>query len=111
GGTWQQRWQSSGAEAAAATWQQLPAQPAHCGRTHAGAASGELAPALLTAIGADIVRPSLAWLAAGGCRHAELARAMAISRDPGGFAQLQELCDSDPAVTRPVCNHTPRRAA
>ena len=70
-----------------------------------------LVSALVTAICADIVRPSLGWLAAGERDHAELARGMAALRDPDGFARLRALCDSDPAVSKTARSHTLRRAA
>ncbi len=111
GGSWQQRWLASGADAAGAAWRQLPRgclsrRPGHDDRRPAGLAS-----ALVAAICADIVRPSPGWLAASGCDHAELARAMAAFRDAGGFARLRALCDSDPAVTGTARSHTIRRAA
>ena len=72
-----------------------------------------LVSALITAVGAGIVRPSLAWLVAGGCEHAELARAMSALRDPGGFARLRALCDggSAAAVSKTARTRTLRRAA
>jgi hypothetical protein len=36
---------------------------------------------------------------------------MAVLRDAGGFARLQELCDSDPAVTGTARSRTLRRVA
>ena len=62
---------------------------------------------------ADIIRPSLSWLAAGGCDHAGLARAMAAFRDPAGFAQLQAPGDNGPATPAPKSarSHALRRAA
>jgi integrase len=81
-------------------------RPGHDDRGLAGLAS-----ALVIAICADIVRPAPGWLAAGGCDHAELARAMAAVRDPGGSARLRALCDSDLAVTGTARSHTIRRAA
>ena len=101
GGSWQQRWPASGADTAAAAWWQLardwprpPGQPVP--------AVAALVSALIAAICADIVRPSLAWLAAGRRDHPELARAMAAFRDPAGFAQLRAvLGNSDPAVSNP----------
>ena len=70
-----------------------------------------LVSALVTAICADIVRPSLAWLVACGRDHGELARTMAAFRDPEGFARLRAVCDSDPAVSKTAGSHTLRRAA
>ena len=111
GGSWQQRWLASGADTAAAAWWQLardwprpPGQPVP--------AVAALVSALIAAICADIVRPSLAWLAAGRRDHPELARAMAAFRDPAGFAQLRAvLGNSDPAVSKSAGSHTLRRAA
>jgi hypothetical protein len=56
------------------------------------------------------VRPSLAWLVAGGCDQAALARAMAASRDTSGFTRLQSHCDRA-AVSAAARGHTLRRAA
>jgi hypothetical protein len=73
---------------------------------------GALTAALIAVIAGDVVRPSLAWLAAAGC-DAELARAMAAFRDPQGFARLGDLCDHGPGgpVTKTARHHTLRRAA
>ena len=90
GGSWQQRWLASGADAAGAAWRQL--LPGGWLNRRPGPAvpvTSALVSALITAVGADIVRPSLAWLVAGGCEHAELARAMSALRDPEGFARLR----------------------
>ena len=92
---WQQRWLASGADAAgragrcAASW----LVPAAC----AGVAA-ERASSLLVLVGADVIRPSLAGLAATGHPGA-LARNMICSRDPGGFARLREFCPRRPGVT------------
>jgi integrase len=111
GGSWQQRWLASGADTAGAAWWQLPRDWLHRRPGHRAPAVAALVSAQVTAICSDILRPSLAWLAAGRRDHGELARAMAALRDPGGFAQLQALCDSDPAVTATARSHTLRRAA
>ena len=69
GDSWQQRWLASGAEEAGTSWRQLPARwPGS--RDIPGGAGGRRrwASALIAVIAADVVRPSLAWLAAGGCR-------------------------------------------
>ena len=52
---------------------------------------------LLVLVGADVIRPSLAWLLTGGKKR-ELARNMICSRDPGGF-ELCQFCRDDPAIT------------
>ena len=113
GGSWQQRWLASGAEQAGTSWWQLPARwPG--GRDIPGMRRhGALAAALIAMITADVVRPSLAWLAAGGCRHADLARAMAAGRDSQTLARLRAVCDSDPGVAASAAarNHAVQRAA
>ena len=111
GGSWQQRWLASGADAAGAAWWQLARDWLHRRSGHPVPKVAALVSALVTAICADIVRPSLAWLAAGGRDHGELARAMAVLRDPEGFARLRALCDSDPAVSKTAGSRTQRRAA
>ena len=87
----------------------MAGQPGHPGR----ARRGGLGAALIAVIAADVVRPSLAWLAAGGCRHADLARAMAAGRDSQGLARLRTVCDSDPGVAASAAarNHAVQRAA
>ena len=110
GGSWQQRWLASGADTAGAAWWQL-ARDWLDRSGHPVPAVAALVSAQVTAICADIVRPSLAWLVAGERDHAELARAMAALRDPEGFARLRALCDSDPAVSKTARSHTLRRAA
>ena len=110
GSSWQQRWLASGADAAAAGWWQLPRDWLRRSG-HPVPAVAALVSVLIAAICADIVRPSLAWLAAGGRDHGELARAIAAVRDPDGFAGLRAVCDSDPAVPETARSHTLRRAA
>jgi integrase len=113
GDSWQQRWLSSGADRAGTSWWQLPARWADSQDLPGAPRGGGLAAALLAVIAADVVRPSLSWLAAGGCRHADLARAMAACRDGQGLARLRAVCDSDPGVAASAAarNHALRRAA
>ena len=100
GRTWQARWASSGADAAGPTWREVPAKWLR--------ATGQWSPwrhdmavsALSVVIAADVVRPSLGWLAGGGpAAGGLLARNMAVARDPEGFAQLAALCDATPGVS------------
>jgi len=111
GGSWQQRWLASGADAAGAAWWQLARDWLQRRSGHPGPAVAALVSALVTAVCSDILRPSLAWQVAGGRDHAELARAMAALRDPEGFARLRALCDSDPGVSKTAGSRTLRRAA
>ena len=118
GGSWQQRWLASGADAAGTAWRQQRRLLAEPVVRLAVPVTSALVSALITAVCAGLVRPSLAWLAAGGCEHAELARAMSALRDPGGFTQLQALCDGGSAAAvsktartrtlRPGCGHAGR---
>jgi hypothetical protein len=112
GGSWQERWLASGAEALGAAWLQLPAQWLHQRAGHLDRRVSMLFRALVTAIGGDIVRPSLAWLVTA--RHdTGLARVMAAYRDPPGFALLAELCEHGPGGPVPKTARTQilRRAA
>jgi integrase len=111
GSSWQQRWLASGADAAGAAWWQLARGWLHRRPGHLVPAVPALVSALVMAICADILRPSLTWLAASRRDHAELARAMTALRDPEGFARLRALCDGDPAVSKTARSHTLRRAA
>jgi hypothetical protein len=107
GASWQQRWLASGADRAGAGWLALPGQ----WLSQRGGRARLLPWALMVAVCGDIVRPSLAWLVAGGC-EADLARAMAAFRDPHGFAQLAELCDrAGGPAGKTARAHTLRRAA
>jgi integrase len=112
GGSWQERWLASGAEALGARWLQRPAQWLHQRAGHLDRRVSTLPWALAAVVGGDIVRPPLSWLVTAGC-DAELAHAMAAFRDPRGFAQLAELCDHGPGgpVPKTARTHTLRRAA
>jgi integrase len=113
GGSWQERWLASGSEAAGAGWRQLPGGWLNRRSGHGAPLPSALVSALITAICADVVRPSLTWLIAGGCEHAALARAMPALRDPEGFARLRALCDggSAAAVSKTARTRTLQRAA
>ena len=113
GDSWQQRWLSSGAERAGTSWWQLPARWADSRDIPGARRAGGLGAALLAVIAADVVRPSLSWLVAGGCRHADLARAMAACRDGQGLARLRAACGNDPGVAASAAarSHAVRRAA
>ncbi len=106
GGSWQQRWLASGADAAGAGWLRLPGQWLSCRGGQA-----RLVPwALTVAVCGDIVRPSLAWLLTAGY-DADLSKAMAAFRDPQGFAQLAGLCGHGGQAAKAARTHTLRRAA
>ena len=112
GDSWQQRWLASGAEQAADGWWQLPARRAGSRYLPGMRRFGALTAALIAVIAGDVVRPSLAWLAAAGC-DAELAQSMAALRDPQGFARLGDLCQAGPGgpAAKTTRNYVLRRAA
>ncbi len=100
GRTWQARWTSSGADAAGPTWREVAAKWLQATGQWSPRHHGTLVGALPVVIAADVVRPSLGWLAGGGpAAGGLLARNMAVARDPEGFAQLAALCDATPGVS------------
>nr|MDQ2815836.1 aldehyde dehydrogenase family protein [Actinomycetota bacterium] len=64
-----------------------------------------------TRAAADIVRPSMHWLLAGGAANDHFTRALAAERDPAGFARLQGLLDADPELSATARRVTVHRAA
>ncbi len=112
GRTWQERWLSSGADAAGATWREVPKEWLRLQRHDAPWRHEALTEALPVAISADVLRPSLAWLVGGGPAHGGLlVRNLAVSRDPEGFARLAAACDADPSVSAAARSQTIYRAA
>ena len=100
GGTWQERWVSSGADAAGHDWRHLPAIWLRLRCDHFDGHRAALVAAVTVAVCADVVRPSLSWLAGGGFGQGGLlVRHLAVSRDVKGFARLRTRCDSDPGVS------------
>jgi integrase len=98
GQAWQQRWLASGADAAGERWAEGPARWLRDRGAYSPPRLELMTSSLLVLVGADIVRPSLAWLLTGGKKR-KLARNMICSRDPEGFARLHQLCRDDPAIT------------
>jgi hypothetical protein len=111
GETWQQRWMASGADEAGGNWRDQPI----AWQREQGRASqwlrDELSGALVVSACGDIVRPSLRCLVAGGAGKGALTRNLARTRDPGGFARLQALCDADSHVSAEAVSLTLRRTA
>jgi integrase len=111
GETWQQRWMASGADEAGGNWRQ---EPIAWKREHGRESRwlrAELSGALVVSVCGDLIRPSLACVAAGGAGKGALTRSLARTRDPGGFARLQALCDADPHVSAEAVGLTLRRTA
>ncbi|MQS16820.1 site-specific integrase [Streptomyces kaniharaensis] len=85
GTTWQQRWNASPASVSYDGWREpVFAWAAAHGRPPGRAWSDA---GLLALICADVIRPSMQWLAGNPSRH--LRPALAATRDPGGFARLE----------------------
>jgi hypothetical protein len=98
GDTWQDRWITSGADAAGnPAWRGLLADwLAAAGRgprdpEHVSLLAGRTVMALICA---DVIRPSLGWLLAPAT-PAGLSAEMARVRDPAGFAALAVICQDD----------------
>lgn len=111
GQSWQQRWAASGAESAGAGW-----RPVASGwlREHGQGAPWRLAAlssALAVVIGADVIRPSMRWVALGATGQGTLVRAMSSGRDIEGFARLRRLCDADPDIPAPIAKAILYRSA
>ena len=98
GHTWQERWLSSGADAAGEEWAQGPSQWLESLGQFSINRLALMTSSLLIMVGADVVRPSLSWLLTGGKKR-KLARNMIRSRDPASFEQLRLLCESDAGIT------------
>jgi integrase len=92
GQTWQQRWAASGAEQAA-DWRVLATASSADGRTGTALRNfrARHARGLAVLICADVIRPSVSWLLATPAPK-NLAAAMARTRDPEGFAAVEEQC-------------------
>ncbi|MGW0874192.1 tyrosine-type recombinase/integrase [Streptomyces sp. NPDC002740] len=91
GQTWQQRWQASGIEGAGAAWRPVIKHWLHERGLKAAWRMPVVGRALATVISAELLRPSVIWLAAGAGRQGVLVRSMARSRDPDGFERLRKL--------------------
>jgi integrase len=103
GDTWQERWAASGAEDTA-DWRALPARWLKDGnriRDDHGPEVSRLGTGMILLVTGDALRPGLPFLLTFTSRH--LAAEMARSRDPEGFARLENLCEmvpDSPVATR-----------
>jgi hypothetical protein len=111
GSTWQERWMVTGTDSAGNGWRRIPARWLHEHGTGADWRVKALVSALLMAISADLIRPSLAWLVTKPTGPGSLVRHLARTRDPDGFARLRALCDADPHVSSVAGSHTLYRTA
>lgn len=89
GGSWQQRWQASGAEAAK-DWRELfKREPAD---RSPDSQAPHLSSGLLVLVCADIIRPSLGWLLRFAPVRRTLAIEMARTRDGKAFSAMNHTC-------------------
>jgi integrase len=111
GETWQERWMASGADAAGGSWRQVTTAWLR-GHGHRSEHRQEvLTRAVVVAISADLIRPSLSWLAEANFRKGSLVNALAQLRDPDGFRRLRAACSNDPAVSAPAAQRAVYRTA
>jgi len=111
GTTWQQRWLASGADAAGLAWRQQTARWLQARGQDSRWLHDGMCAAIVPMICADLIRPSLPWLASGATAHGPLVPLMTAARDPAGFAALRAACQSDPGVSPAVARLTAYRAA
>ena len=97
GDSWQQRWAVSGADPAGGDWAQHPEQWLRRQGRYSENRLQLMSSSLLVLVGADVVRPSLAWLLTGGKKR-KLIRNMVYGRDRAGFDRLRRLCEQDLAI-------------
>ena len=111
GDTWQERWMASGADVAGGSWRQVTTAWLH-GHSHQSQHRQEvLTRAIVVAISADIIRPSLSWLAEANFRKGILVNALAQFRDHEGFRRLRAACSADPAVSTSAAGRAVYRTA
>jgi Phage integrase family len=111
GDTWQQRWQASGAQSAGPDWRQSCEPWLDARSIHVGQRMDLLSIGVNLMVSADLIRPSLTWLAAPSISSWALARNLQASRDPTGFARLRAACQADPHVSQSACQAIMGRAA
>jgi integrase len=109
--TWQQRWVASGAESAGAGWRAIAADWLGAHGRGAPWRLGALSSTLAVFISADVIRPSMWWVASSVIGRGALVRAMSSGRDAEGFARLRALCDADPDILDLVTKSILHRSA
>jgi hypothetical protein len=94
GGSWQDRWLASGAEASG-DWRDL-VRNWRGGRLgwSPGRGLAHIGAGLLVLICADVIRPGIGWLLRCAPAPRNLAAEMARTRDAAAFAELASLCQS-----------------
>jgi len=111
GHTWQDRWLASGADADGSAWRQRLAGWLHEHGPDTQHHRDVMGRAVVVAISADVIRPSLHWLITATFRRGAFVGDLATCRDPGGFVRLRALCEADPSVPPAATSRTLYRAA
>ena len=111
GGSWQDRWLASGADAGNGAWRQVPLAWLRERRHRAQWRHDAFFRALRVIVSADVIRPSLTGLVTTTFTHGSLAAVMARHRDPAGFARLTALCSADPGIGPAAATRTAHRSA
>jgi len=111
GSTWQQRWLASGAETAGPEWKRACVPWLNEHGIDVAQRLELLSIGLNLMVCADLVRPSVRWLAASSISAWALARNLQMSRDPDGFGRLRVACQTGQHVTASARHATVGRAA
>jgi hypothetical protein len=111
GQSWQDRWLASAADADGRSWRHIPTTWLRDHGYPAQWLHDWFFRALFTAIGADLIRPSLGWLVTASFRRGSLVNIMAQCRDGEGFVRLRTLCSVDPDVSPAAATRTAYRSA
>lgn len=111
GKSWQQRWLASGADAAGGGWRKVSTAWLRQRGQHAEWRQAAVTAALMSAISADVVRPSLDWLVDGATGQGALVRHLTRARDPEGFTRLRAECAASADVSMAAGQLTLHRTA
>ncbi|HTW10907.1 MAG TPA: hypothetical protein VME46_25630 [Acidimicrobiales bacterium] len=105
GGTWQERWMSSGADGDGEGWAAGLAAWLESRGMLTGDRLRHIAACLMVLVGADVLRPSVSWLLTGG-KNRKFALDMVRARDSEGFGKLHLACEQDPGISALAEAHT-----
>ncbi|NMO50701.1 site-specific integrase, partial [Actinoplanes sp. TBRC 11911] len=111
GDSWQDRWLASGVEAAGRAWRDVPKNWLSKRGMATDFQRDAFFRALLLAVAADVIRPSVSLLVVANWRRGALPNALAQCRDTAAFTRLRELCSGDPAISRAAATRISYRTA
>jgi hypothetical protein len=104
GGTWQERWLTSGADAAGKDWRALPATWLERQGKSTKDSLTYVPASMELLVGLGTVRPSIDWLLTGG-KGRRLSCRLLRAGDAEGFARLRRTCEQDPTITELAERH------